>query len=241
MSQPPKAAGRVRRDIAYPVLTSCGAVPAQRSTGSVSTRVGFERVDFDLPGTLQVSAIELTRAMCDTAVQKCHRGHVRATVVAIRQILMRAIDLVDGVVEARVHASTVASVRRLSRIAAANPDPNLDNPLVIAIMKSMNKLPYLTVEVVVAATDGTTVTLMVPASLPSDDRANYLRALYTEYVRPDGGDSWKGPCHAHVPSALADNVAEAMDFMGSIVDTRSLAKNLDIVVLRSKGYHAHGF
>jgi len=97
---------------------------------------------------------------------------------------------------------------------------------------------YETKTVTATADNGTQVSLVVPTSLPSNERAQFLRNLYNEHVQhPDG--HWKGVAIAQVPPELADDVAEAMDFMGSIVDQRD--DDDDIVTLSSRGYWAHGF
>lgn len=82
------------------------------------------------------------------------------------------------------------------------------------------------------------VTITVPTDLPTADRAEYLRALWTTHVKC--GEHWKGPCYANVPEAIADDVAEAMEFMGAIVDSRDPITTGG-VALFSKGYWAHGF
>jgi hypothetical protein len=99
---------------------------------------------------------------------------------------------------------------------------------------------YETKTVQATATDGTKVDMVVPTEIPTLERAEYLRKLYTEYVEhPDG--HWKGRAIARcVPAELADDVAEAMDFVGSIVDWRSL-DYAGTVTLFSRGYWAHGF
>ena len=89
----------------------------------------------------------------------------------------------------------------------------------------------------------TVTTTSIPASLPSQERAEILRDIYSKHVR-HGGGHWKGPCCAIVDPWMADDVAEAMDFMGSIVDARvvhTAADGLEVVVLFSRGYWAHGF
>ena len=71
-----------------------------------------------------------------------------------------------------------------------------------------------------------------------DERADRLRALYTEHVtHPDG--HWKGSARAVVPKEIADEVQKAMNFMGSLVDSRQEVEGW--VLLTSLGYWAHGF
>ena len=98
---------------------------------------------------------------------------------------------------------------------------------------------YDTKTVTAFATDGTPFDVVIPVSIPTEDRAMELTALYKEHVRhPDG--HWKGRAEALVPAELADDIAEAMDFHGSVIDFRSEpAKGR--VALISKGYIAHGF
>ncbi len=93
-------------------------------------------------------------------------------------------------------------------------------------------------QIQVKADDGTLVNIEVPLNLPSEERAEELRELYTKHVKHNEGH-WKGPCWAVVPTELADDVAEAMNFMGSIVDARN--EFVGSVLLSSRGYSAHGF
>jgi len=105
---------------------------------------------------------------------------------------------------------------------------------------------YETKTVTATATDGTRLELVVPTDLPGNERAGYLRTLYKEHVRhpktpanPTG--NWKGRADAIVPAELAADVAEAMEFVGSIVDFRGTSADGKRVALISKGYWAHGF
>ncbi len=86
-----------------------------------------------------------------------------------------------------------------------------------------------------------TITIVAPSTVPSDSRAEQLRALYQTHVktvRP--GDHWKSACYAEVAAEIAGDVAEAMTFMGSLVDKRvQLADGR--VRIESAGYWAHGF
>ena len=98
------------------------------------------------------------------------------------------------------------------------------------------------------------VEVTFPLDIPTHERAEYLRSLWTQHVQygqqnvaamaakgiaytPD----WKGPCYANVPKAIADDVAEAMDFMGALVDDRTPCSDGETVALFSRGYRAHGF
>ena len=91
----------------------------------------------------------------------------------------------------------------------------------------------------VKAEDGTEVEIGVPVGpLPSDERADELRALYREHVKHPHGRH--GPAWALVPTKIADDVAEAMDFIGDIVDERE-DWPAGQTFLRSDGYSAHGF
>ncbi len=72
----------------------------------------------------------------------------------------------------------------------------------------------------------------------TNEQANKLRSLYNEYVKhPEG--HWKGKAFAIVPKEIASQVADAMDFMGSLVDCETPIG--DQVLLKSAGYWAHGF
>lgn len=98
-----------------------------------------------------------------------------------------------------------------------------------------------TTAVTVTATDGTPITLVAPTDLPSNERADQLVALYKKHVRTvSPSDSWKAECYAAVPCALAREVTEAMNHMGSIVDSKTEIHGR-ITVLYSRGYWAHGF
>ena len=92
----------------------------------------------------------------------------------------------------------------------------------------------------VNATDGTPITLVVPTNLPTQERADELLALYHNNVKPADPKSLRGPTSALVPTPLADDVAEAMAFVGDIVDQRTDLPDGQ-VHLYSKGYLAHGF
>lgn len=81
--------------------------------------------------------------------------------------------------------------------------------------------------------------IIIPTDVPPPDRAEYLHELYKKWVtHPDG--HWKGPAIATVPAHLANDVAEAMDFMGSVVDRRTPMDG-GRYELYSDGYWAHGF
>ena len=90
------------------------------------------------------------------------------------------------------------------------------------------------------AEDGTEIAVKVPFNLPTEERAEQLRALYKAHVRHPGDGHWKGECHAVVQNSLAADVEEAMSFIGSIVDEKVVMKN-GKTLLYSKGYWAHGF
>ena len=107
------------------------------------------------------------------------------------------------------------------------------------------KTAYATNDVVISEPGQPTITLVVPSEVPADDRAEVMRRLYKEHVKPlPFGPKrelhWKGPCAAEVPAAIASDVADAMNFMGSIVDDRRDLPG-GIVRLYSDGYWAHGF
>jgi hypothetical protein len=107
------------------------------------------------------------------------------------------------------------------------------------------KTVYPTNDVVLSEAGKPTITMVIPASIPSQDRSTLLRQLYGEHVKPlpfgpKRETHWKGPCAAEVPAAIADDVTEAMDFMGAIVDDRRDLPG-GRVRLYSEGYWAHGF
>jgi len=84
-------------------------------------------------------------------------------------------------------------------------------------------------------------TSTIPFERDTPEHCEALRALYREHVVATGKDGhWKGPCKAKVTADLAADVADAMNFMGSIVDSERTLKS-GMVVLRSRGYWAHGF
>lgn len=118
---------------------------------------------------------------------------------------------------------------------------------------------YPTKTITVPATDSTgktvSIPLTVPQDLPTNERADYLRKLWSEHVQygqkfvaaaaargtvytPDP----KGPCYANVPGDIANDVAEAMEFHGAIIDARNpITDGSGMVSLFSRGYRAHGF
>ena len=72
----------------------------------------------------------------------------------------------------------------------------------------------------------------------TNEQADKLRSLYNEHVKhPEG--HWKGKAFAIVPKEIARQVANAMDFMGSLVDSETEIG--DKVKIVSAGYWAHGF
>lgn len=85
--------------------------------------------------------------------------------------------------------------------------------------------------------DGINIT--VPTDIPSNERAEQLRTLYKEHVRPQDPSRPKGATYACVPKTIAKDVEEAMAFMGDIVDCQ--AERGSMVLLHSEGYYAHGF
>jgi len=107
------------------------------------------------------------------------------------------------------------------------------------------KTVYPTNDVVITEPGTPPITLVVPANLPSPARSEILKQLYKDHVKPLPFGSkqethWKGPCIAEVPAVIANDVAEAMDFHGSIVDARRDLPD-GLVRLFSEGYWAHGF
>lgn len=104
--------------------------------------------------------------------------------------------------------------------------------------------PTKTVEMQGTDASGNTVAIPVtlPVSLPSEDRCDLLQSLWSQHVKHEKAEQfgWKGPCHALVEASIAADVAEAMDFMGAIVDDRRTLANGQ-VLLSSRGYYAHGF
>lgn len=92
----------------------------------------------------------------------------------------------------------------------------------------------------VVVAGGSKFEIVVPTSLPSDERADYLESLWRDHVKV--GQDWKGPAYANVPAEIADDVAEAMAFYGAIVDDRApITDGTGRVALFSRGYRAHGF
>ena len=104
-----------------------------------------------------------------------------------------------------------------------------------------------TKNVTVVATDGTPITLAVPTTIPTEERAEYLRALFGGKVAEclmyfPGAErgEWRGPVYAVCPSTLVEDVKEALEFMGALVD-RVLSLPDGRVTVMSDGYWAHGF
>jgi hypothetical protein len=81
--------------------------------------------------------------------------------------------------------------------------------------------------------------LAVRSDLPTQDRAEYLRGLVNEHLE-HLDDHWKGRVFATVTPELADDMAEAMDFIGALVDRRQTTVS-GLVHLYSDGYWHHGF
>jgi hypothetical protein len=107
------------------------------------------------------------------------------------------------------------------------------------------KTVYPTNDVVIEEAGKPPITIIVPAEVPSAARGETLQQLYKEHVKPlpfgpKKETHWKGPCAAEVPAALASDVAEAMHYMGSIIDDRRDLPG-GLVRLYSEGYWAHGF
>ena len=76
----------------------------------------------------------------------------------------------------------------------------------------------------------------------SNEWAEYMREVYKQYVVPTGKDGhWKGPVKAEAPNEMVDDVIDAMNFIGSLVDDVQTLKSRPVTVLRSRGYWAHGF
>lgn len=76
---------------------------------------------------------------------------------------------------------------------------------------------------------------------PTAKRADELRELFQKHVKAlESEFGWKGAVEAVVPEAIAADVAEAMSFVGALVDEED---ELDDGTVRiySAGYWAHGF
>jgi hypothetical protein len=101
------------------------------------------------------------------------------------------------------------------------------------------RCPACTSLLEVAATDGTKFTVAVPNSLPTEDRAKRLRWLFSKYAHLLDSD-WRGRVEAIVTADMADDMADAMNFMGAKVDSRTALSN-GAVKLTSRGYWAHGY
>jgi hypothetical protein len=100
-------------------------------------------------------------------------------------------------------------------------------------------MAYPTKTITLVSEEGVPLQVTVPTEVPSNERGAYLRKLWDDHVTLLSA-TWKGPVSAVVPAALADDVAEAMEFMGALVDSRGGALT-GFVRLYSKGYYAHGF
>ena len=74
--------------------------------------------------------------------------------------------------------------------------------------------------------------------ITSNERGALLRDLYQRFVTHPSGN-WKGEAVAEVPADMVALVSEAMDFMGSIVDSRNAARLDGKVHLYSRGYYYH--
>ena len=98
--------------------------------------------------------------------------------------------------------------------------------------------PHETKTVTVKAESGMDVTLVLPTSVQTEARAKYLRGLWDEHVKHLDGH-WKGRVEASVPNELAEDMAEAMEFLGAIV--ASTEESGGETTLKSNGYWANGF
>ncbi|MAH47723.1 hypothetical protein CMI37_18020 [Candidatus Pacearchaeota archaeon] len=88
----------------------------------------------------------------------------------------------------------------------------------------------------------TVVNNLLQSSAKREDRTAHqerMKSLYDQHIEhPD--DHWKGRAVAKVAPEIAGEVEEAMNYMGSIVDSRRELKN-GLVKLYSRGYWAHRF
>jgi hypothetical protein len=66
-------------------------------------------------------------------------------------------------------------------------------------------------------TDGNEIDLVVPEDIPDEERAEWLRELVGLFHTPTQGH-WKGVAYAVVPDSVAFDMADAMNFIGSLVD-----------------------
>ena len=113
-----------------------------------------------------------------------------------------------------------------------------------------------TTTVTMKAEDGTLHKVTVPTHVPTNERADYLRSLVSKHMVSPG--HWKGPAAAVVPAELADDMAEAMEFIGALIDFREPSNGIRWMVtdghkiahlecpkgtvrLYSRGYWANGF
>ncbi|KKN10589.1 hypothetical protein LCGC14_1035010 [marine sediment metagenome] len=97
---------------------------------------------------------------------------------------------------------------------------------------------YETTTIIVTAEDGQAVKLIVPTEVPTNEQAAQFDELWKAHV-VTLDDHWKGRVEARVPIAIADAVAEAMNFYGAIVD--EFSETGGAARLFSRGYWAHGF
>lgn len=75
----------------------------------------------------------------------------------------------------------------------------------------------------------------------SNEWYEYLHKLAQDHMQTvEPGGHWKGPTFAIVDENIADDMAEAMDFVGALVDGESKVEG-GKVRLYSEGYWAHGF
>jgi hypothetical protein len=93
--------------------------------------------------------------------------------------------------------------------------------------------------ITVKTTDGQEIEIGIPTNIPSNKDARTFQYLWDRFVVELEGH-WKGPVSAVVPADQADQVADAMDFHGAIVDERTPLRSGQ-VKLYSRGYWAHGF
>lgn len=77
-------------------------------------------------------------------------------------------------------------------------------------------------------------------TLPTPERAEYLRSLLPMVTW--SAANWRGPCFCNAPADKADDIAEAMEFVGALIDSREpITDGTGRIALFSRGYWAHGF
>ena len=84
------------------------------------------------------------------------------------------------------------------------------------------------------------IKIIVKSNFPGPTgNAEYLRSLWAKHVK-FLDDHWKGRVYALVDESISDDVAEAMDFNGALIEFTEDREGGKVYIF-SEGYWANGF